>query len=403
VPLVRSDISRLDPALAVTAALMLAAASVSIAVTQISLGLGLVLVVVRALTGAERPPRLGLERPALALMLWAALMIPLSTDAGQSLVNYKRFYLLAAAWVTATAAADERRRAWLMGALLLGAAAVAAVAVVQALLADGSLVARRMRLAANPMTSGSLMMITSLVALGGVLQPGLTPKARGLLAAAGVLCLLGLVMTMTRSTWLGFALGALVVISAARRRLLAAAAAAVVLLAVVLLLAPAELRPGALKRMSLDEVSGGRNTEMRVAMWRGGLRMTADRPLGFGDRDLRALGPEYYPNEKGVYHGHLHSDAVQLLVIWGWPGLGLAAWFIGAQAVLVRRRLRVLRRRPAGELAWARAWTAGALGAWAALIAAGLTEWYFGDAETQTMHLAVMGIALAAGLERNDD
>ncbi|HPF71723.1 MAG TPA: O-antigen ligase family protein, partial [Candidatus Krumholzibacteria bacterium] len=336
---------RLDLALAAAAVLMLAASSASIAITQISLGLGLGLLLVRLVGGGGRPPRLGLEVPALLVLAWALLMIPLSTDVHQSLINAKRFFLFAAVWVAGAVAVDERRRAWLMGALLAGAAGVAAAALVQALLADGSLVSRRMQLTANPMTSGSLMMITSLVALGAFLQRGLARRARALAGAAGLLCLLGLLMTMTRSTWLGFGVGVLVILANVRRRLALGAAGLGLLLALALLLTPRDLLPGVLGRMTLAEVTGGRNTTIRLAMWEGGLRMAADRPLtGFGDRDLRVLGPQYYPNAMQVYHGHLHNDAVMVLAIWGWPGLAFVAWFVGRQGVLVLRRRRALLR-----------------------------------------------------------
>jgi hypothetical protein len=43
------------------------------------------------------------------------------------------------------------------------------------------------------------------------------------------------------------------------------------------------------------------------------------------------------------------------------------------------------------------------VGAWCGLLIAGCFEWYFGDAETQTLNLAIVGIALGAGTEHSHD
>lgn len=394
-----------DTALAVAACVLLVAGSLSIAVSQVVLGLALVLLLGRGVAAGVRPPRLGLEWPALALAAWAALMIPFSTDPGQSLVFYRRFYLFAALWVGAAAAGGEGRRAWLLACLLAGAAVSSLWGAGTLLAQTGSLFGRRLGQLSNPMTSGAVLMLAVLAAGAVLLQRGLPGRLRAVVAAAALPVLGALVLTVTRSAWFGLAAGGLAMLVVARPRLLLPAGLGTILLAALLLFAPDGLLPERMAKVtSAEYLTGGASTSRRVAMWRGGLAMVRDKPLtGVGDRDLRELGPLYYAEDPAFYHGHLHSNPVMFAAIWGLPGLVLASVFVGAQAVLLARHVRRLRRRPPGTTPWAAAWVLAAVGAWCGLLVAGCFEWYFGDAETQTLNLAIVGIALGAGSERSHD
>jgi len=113
---------------------------------------------------------------------------------------------------------------------------------------------------------------------------------------------------------------------------------------------------------------------------------------GVGDRGLEEISPDYYTSETDQYFGHLHNNIVQMAVIWGIPGL------IFAQAFLwfLIKRWRALRRRTGGlsGAPAAAGWVLGAIGAWISFYIAGFTEWYFGDAETMLIYLAILGCAL---------
>ncbi len=394
----------LDIALPAVVCLLLAAGSLSIAVTQLSLGAALTLLLLRWVRGS-RPPRLGLEIPAGALMLWAALMVPLSTDPGQSLLFYRRFFLFAALWAGAAAASSEGRRALLMACLLAGAAIVSLWGAGQALAETGGLFTRRLAGISNPMTSGAVLMMVLLAAASVLLQGGLSRRLRLGAALVALPVLLGLMLTVTRSAWAGLALGALAMLLAVRPRLLLPATLLAAALAALLLLAPEGLLPERVSRLTNAEtVARGPSTSRRLTMWRGGAAMVRAHPLtGVGDRDLRAVGPLYYEEDPAFYHGHLHSNLVMFAAIWGLPGLVLAVTFVGAQLVLLLRRHRALRRQGERAPPWAMVWTRAALGVWVGLFVAGCFEWYFGDAETQTMNLAIVGIALgAADREQHD-
>ncbi|MFN2371886.1 MAG: O-antigen ligase family protein [Candidatus Krumholzibacteriia bacterium] len=394
-----------DTALAAAACVLLVAGSLSIAVTQIVLGLALALLLARGVVAGARPPRLGLEGPALALAAWAALMIPFSTDPGQSLVFYRRFYLFAALWVGAAAAGGEGRRAWLLACLLAGAVVSSLWGAGTLLAETGSLFGRRLGQLSNPMTSGAVLMMVVLTAGAVLLQRGLPGRVRAVVAVAALPVLGGLVLTVTRSAWFGLVAGGLAMLVVARPRLLLPAGLGAILLAALLLFAPDGLLPERMARItSAEYLTSGASTSRRLTMWQGGLAMVRDKPLtGMGDRDLRELGPLYYDEDPAYYHGHLHSNPVMFAALWGLPGLVLASVFIGAQAVLLVRQVRGLRRRPPDVAPWAEAWALAAVGVWCGLLVAGCFEWYFGDAETQTLNLAIIGIALGAGKERKHD
>lgn len=377
------------------AAVMLTAANLSIAVSQVALALGLAVLLFRRFGRGEPAPRTGLGRWLLALALWAALMIPFSTAPGQSLLFSRRFFLFAAVWVAAAAAPDRFRQLVLLGAVLTGAAAISFQGMFQVLRGGGSLFSVRVGEMSNPMTSGCLLMVSVLVAGGFLLTTPWRRRAFLLIALAALPVAVGLVQTMTRSAWLGAAAGGAAMLLLVRPRL-AGVFAAVVL---VLLLGVPRLPEGALpaslrERFDPAYFLAGNSTNQRVMMWNEGWAMVRRHPLtGVGDRDLRDIGPDYYRHPDMMYHGHLHSNPVMLAAIWGVPGLVLGMGFLVLQLGLLVKRWRLLarlgvRRGPAAG------WVLAGLGVWTGFFIAGLTEWYFGDAESMLLYLAVTGIAL---------
>lgn len=383
------------------ATLLLVAANCSVAVSQLALGLTLLAMLWRRLRGDAAWWPTGLEWTAGLLAAWALAMVPLSTAPHQSLVFYKRFYLFTALWVLAPLARDEAGRRWLAGSLLAGAAGISIVGVAQVVQATGGLMRIRLAQVNNPMTSGALLMLALLAAIGFLLAPGHSRRARRWLLGAAAPIALALVHTMTRSALLGAAAGVAVMVLAARPRLFLWFAGAGVA-AVVLLAAFGEhVLPDAMwRQLNPAFAVHGVDTSERFDLWRGGLKMVADRPIaGFGDRDLLALMPQYVDNPRAWQYGHLHNNVVHLAVIWGVPGCALALAFLLAPAVIVRRHWRA-RAAVGPATPWRDGWLLAALGVWAGYGVAGLTEWYFGDAEPSLLYLAVLGIALGGAASK---
>ncbi len=396
----------LNGALGVLLVLLALTATLSVAVSQIVLGLGLAVLLSRWTRG-RTPPRTGLEWPALALVVWALAMIPFSADPGQSALYARRWYLLTPIWVAAAAGAVDGGR-WRLPAL----AGLALGAVVSAALGfwsfwrkggahyrdDGQLAGRAEPLAGY-MTGAGLLMLVGLVLLAAVL---LARSRRVRLWAAVALAVVGtgLLLTLTRSAWLGFAAGAALMVALWRARWLGALAA-VGVVAVLLL-------PGALKTrlLSAFDPADAANSQ-RVIMWRTGWQWVAASPVtGVGDCDLKNRYRAHHAGDPDVeIQGHLHSNLVMFAAAWGVPGLVLALGLLLATFWHLWRRWRELRAAPrrgpptGGEVVpedhLARVWCLGALGAWVGLMVAGLFEWNFGDAEVALLFWLIMGLGLA--------
>lgn len=378
--------------------ILLLAANLSIAVSQVTLGACLALFLVRWRFFDLRPTRTRLEIPALLLLAWALLMIPFSTDPGQSLVFTRRFYLFSALWIAGTVATDLRSLKILVWALLAGALAISLYGQIRLVIQTGDLFYYRLGQMSNPMTSGCLLMMVLLVVAGFLLERGTGWRLRLGLAAGALPVFVGLIETMTRSAWLGLVAGLTVMLLVVRPRWLVVFLALLVAVPLLIGFLPGDpLSRGYLPRLKPSYILGGRSTQERVTMWRGGMAMVKRNPLvGVGDRDLRELGPDYFGDQDTHYSGHLHSNPVMLAVIWGVPGFLLGTVFLLAPGWLLWSRWRLgmaaLDRAPPEVMSW----ILGALGVWAGFFVAGLTEWYFGDAETMLMYLAILGIALGA-------
>jgi len=377
--------------------ILLLVASFSIAISQIALGCLLGVTAYRWMFLKQRPVAIGLEWPALVLAAWALLMIPFSTDPGQSLLFYRRFYLLTALWAVAGVVTSEQRRQWLLLAVLVGAVTISLIGSVRAYLNSGGLFIDRLGEMSNPMTSGALLMIVTLLGGGFVLAKGSPRRLRMMVLVALLPVLLALAQTFTRGAWLGTVFGCGALLLAARPRWFVAGS----LLAVVaVLLLPGLLErsvsEGQAHRFTLSYVLGGRSTAERVEMWQGGWKMVQRHPLtGVGDRDLTTIAPDYYRGPDTEYYGHLHSNPVMFAVIWGVPGFLAAMIFLVAQLWLLLRRWRRCRGESAKAPPFVSGWVLGAIGVWTGFFFAGLTEWTFGDAETMMLYLAILGVALA--------
>jgi len=339
----------------------------------------------------------GLERVTALFVGWALLMIPFSTDPGQSLIYSKRFFLLSGLWLgAAVVGGDGRRRRLLFGALLAGAAGISLYGIVAALRTWGGLFVDRLDEINNAMTSGAVLMLTVLLGGGVLLTRRLARRARLLVAAALAPVALALLMTMTRSALLGLLAGGALMLLLARPRWSAVYAGTLVVGLVVLSsLGDRILPPRVAQRLDPAYYVSGLNTTTRVDMWRVGWRMVAAHPVtGVGDRDLTDLNARYKGDIDVVPFGHLHSNPVHLAVIWGVPGFLLAMAFLLRQPLLLWRRWRRAGGRRATTDPWAQGWRLGALGLWCGFFVAGLTEWYFGDAEPMLLYCALIGVAL---------
>ncbi len=375
--------------------IMLTAGYLSIAVSQIALGLALLVMLYRWVFQKEAPPVTGLEKTAALLAVWALVMIPFSTNVSQSLVFYRRFYLFSVIWVAASSATTDRRRLLMLGALLAGAVAISIYGQIHHAQLAGGFLSERMTVLFNSMTSGALLMMAILVVAGFVIMPGVGRRLKIGISIAVLPVVLGLVMTMTRSAQLGLLAGLGIMLLLARPRVFGMFLGVLLAATVVLALFGENLMSERMwGRINPKYIAGGENTSLRLEMWRGGLEMVKAHPItGVGDRGLEEISPEYYTSEMGLYFGHLHSNIVHMAAIWGIPGVIFGQLFIWAGLWFLIKRWRRLRRSPPDTPLQA-GWVLAAVGVWVSFFIAGLTEWYFGDAESLLIYLAIIGCAL---------
>jgi O-antigen ligase len=192
---------------------------------------------------------------------------------------------------------------------------------------------------------------------------------------------LALGFTLTRSAWVGACVGIGVLFVLRDFRLLALLPIA---LGVFLLAAPPNLTSRLYSTFSLSDPS---NAD-RVAMMRSGLHIIKDDPLtGVGPDMIIQVYPHYRDKSAvNQLNPHLHNVPLQIAAERGLPALAVWLWFI---VTLVRDFLK----RRGGDY---RSLSYGGLAAIAAMLAAGLFEYNFGDSEFLMLFLVLITLPYAA-------
>jgi putative inorganic carbon (HCO3(-)) transporter len=251
--------------------------------------------------------------------------------------------------------------------------------------------------ASHWMTLSHQLMIVFLM-LGAFLLFSPSVRRRAAWFGLAALALLGsaMVLSLTRSVWLGAACAAVYLLWFGWRRLLIAAP---VLLALALLFAPVRARVvSAFRPGKVD------SNQHRIVCWRTGWGMIKAHPvLGLGPEMVNRRFMEFVPadiREKPLpqgWYGHLHSIYVHYAAERGLVGLALLLWFLGRMLGDFRRALR---RLPAGrdEAKFA---LHGAVAVIIGIMVSGLFELNLGDSEVLMMFLAAMACGYVAAEKVN--
>lgn len=244
-------------------------------------------------------------------------------------------------------------------------------------------------------TYAEVLQLVASVALGMLVAHGRRRSLAGALLAAALALMTGaLVLTVTRASWLGLVVSALVVAlsGAGRRAVLIAAGVALPLALVALVVLQQKRQVG-----FIDPAEG--STAWRLVVWREGLERLTSEPrhlvVGVGMDSLKSRWREWGMFEGGrLPWGHLHSTPLQIAFERGVPAL--LVW-LGLLAAYARMLWRLARRRDG--LDWTeRGLCLGALGGAAGFFTSGLVHYNLGDSEVVMVFYLVMGLALA--LER---
>jgi O-antigen ligase len=211
----------------------------------------------------------------------------------------------------------------------------------------------------------------------------------------GLLIAVPLAMSKTRNAWLGAAAGIGVIILF--RRYLRLIAGMIALLVVLYMAAPQSYQHRLLSGLNPDDP----NTANRIEVWQTSIRLIRAHPwVGVGQESvweeaLHYRGNRQYPD---WLYQHMLNNFLQIAAERGIPGLLLWLWFMGR---LAWDAFRVCRQSGAGEHqesgppTEALMCSTAALGAWAALMAAGMFEYNFGSSVVMILFLFIAGAPYA--------
>jgi O-antigen ligase len=356
---------------------------ISIAVTETALVCGLLALAVSRLRGRK-------FRAADGLLMWASVALigawTLSSLLGENppgaLQHVGKLYALGLILLAAEAGADERVR---RRALAMLVASAVYMSMLGFLIFAVRLPSRpNYRLASvfsNQMTSGGVLAAALLWSLGAALAR--RDRTRFWFAAALAPLSAALVLTQTRSHWLGAVAGAGVIVMSLAPRFWWALPAT---LAVALPLLPHRLHARLYSIVDPHEPGN----QGRLSMWRSARDIIRDHPVfGVGCQDLLALYRRYRYPDWTFESGHFHNNFIQMTVMTGVVGLAaFLLWLVSAARAMVRS----LRAAAAGA---DRGMAAAALGLLTALLVSGMFDYTFGDAEVVYHTFLALGFALA--------
>jgi len=335
--------------------------------------------------------------PILALGLWTALAAILSSDVLLNLAKLKKFLLFAVVFLVPVMAAKAGARAWIYRAIFAVAGVSASAGLVQFALDPQRDALHRIKgFMSHWMTfSGTLMLV--LIALAAYLlcygfRRAWWSAPLALLAAAS------LYLSQTRSTLLLGATAGLLAVALAHRRF-RTMAGLVALIAAAYLLSPAVIQ----HRLRAAFDPNDPNTRNRIELFGTAARLIRDHPwFGVGPQGV-AVAAQSYRGDSSYpvwMYQHMHNNFLQIAAERGIPGLLLWCWLMAAFGWDAWKRLRAAQRAgpPSHVVREARMVSTAAVGAWLALMAAGMFEYNFGDSEVLILFLFMVSAPYADDL-----
>jgi len=231
------------------------------------------------------------------------------------------------------------------------------------------------------MTQAGLHLLFCCLALSLFLGP--RERMRILWGAAFLFSAFALAVTLTRSAWLGLAVGVAVVIALSRPKALLLVPVA---FALFFFLSPRPIKSRFFSIFSLRNPSNAQ----RIEYLETGIRIIREYPVfgtGPDTVDMVFQNPKYGLSELAKRNVHLHNNLTQIGAERGLPGIVLWLAFMAWAFFSLVRRLKD-KKSPSRPL------VLGALAALVAFSAAGLFEYNFGDSEVTTLLLAILTLAL---------
>lgn len=206
-------------------------------------------------------------------------------------------------------------------------------------------------------------------------------------AVAGLAFALG--MTVTRASWIGFAVSvaAMLLLSSSRRTILIAVACAIPLVLASVILLQQKRSIGFFDKRD-------QSTSWREMVWKEGFQLLVSNPrhlvVGIGQDSIKAHWREWGLFDNGrLPIGHMHSNLLQIALERGVPALIVWLILIG---VYIRMLWRITRREAIDDIS--RGVALGALGGVVGFFTSGLVHYNWGDSEVVTVVYLIMGLCL---------
>ncbi|MEW5800268.1 MAG: O-antigen ligase family protein [Bacteroidota bacterium] len=356
---------------------------ISISIAAASLLLGSVVVLLFAWSITERKsilPRTPYDYVLAAYFAIELVTVLLSEDKSEAFKNVKRFFLVLILYAVVLSF-DSRKKT--ESGIKIISAAIALLSVVEIVLSIYFGI-DRLSVFQHYMTTGGLKMIVSLLLIPFILAKETPKRDRLFFVSAVIPIFLSLLLTNTRSSWLGFLAGMAILGGLYYRKLLGGLIGLVVLF---FLFAPQNQIDRAKSIVDLEHP----NNVGRVKMWTTGIEMWKDKPIfGFGDIDLYRSYSRYRTPGIDEPAGHLHNIYIHLLVTLGIVGFAIVM-FLFFKILQTQYRIFVRCRNDALP----RNVSLGALSIFTGFLINGLFEWNFGDHEIMVFIWFTVGLCIA--------
>ncbi len=239
-------------------------------------------------------------------------------------------------------------------------------------------------------TYSEVLQLIASLALGLLLA---LKQKRSLTGVLLVLAVIGLVfalgMTVTRASWIGFAVSvvAMLLLSSSRRMILIVGACAIPLVLASVVLLQQKRSIGFFDKKD-------QSTSWREMVWREGFHLLISNPrhilVGVGLDSIKGHWREWGLFDNGRQPiGHMHSNLLEIALERGLPALIVWLILIG---VYIRMLWRITRRPGVDD--FARGVALGALGGTLGFFSSGLVHYNWGDSEVVTVFYLIMGLCL---------
>jgi len=355
--------------------------SISVAAASVLLVFTLVIMLILVVQHRKWPfHRTPLDVAFLAYIAIEFVTAFLSVEPLEALKNTKRLLLIVIVYAVATTFTTRERIIVAMRCIAVVIGFLSLVEIFFYYQNGGG----RLHLFQHYMTTGGLKMIVGLLLVPFFLSSGIAKNDRGLFFSSFVAIILALVLTNTRSAWLGFLVGVIAISALQYRKMLFVLAG---LILVFFLVAPEQQIDRAKSIVDLSHP----NNIGRVKMWTTGLEMWKDKPMfGFGDIDLYASYSRYRTPDIDEPAGHLHNTFIHLLVTLGTVGFAIVAFLFYK---ILQMEYDTFKRHQHDDIA--RSMSLGALAVFTGFLMNGMFEWNFGDHEIMVFIWLTVGLSLA--------